>query len=269
MDSMLRTIFLVFSWINSNFSRNGKVWSHIQLSCTAKVTKFQQQLPKLQIMAELHQKVIRHLLVGEAAGAISHCFSLTRLTARIWTTLATTPRCRLRRRSFVPCPDFSSHRTFCLTRLFISLDLSSHRTFCSGPQDTYPCALWRGWWWLQRQAVSGQQGCSIKLPLPSQQDNANDCGGLAIAFAVDLCYGIDASWVMYNKTGMKAHLLSCSIEDGKMKQFPSVKKDGRQPHVMKLKLSWVFGFCANCNENWKISLYIKCDAHVSVSPFDF
>ncbi len=79
------------------------------------------------------------------------------------------------------------------------------------------------------------QGCSIELPLPSQQDNANDGGGFAIAFAVDLCQGLDASQVTYNKTGMRAHLLSC-FEDGKMKQFPSVKKDGRQPHVMKLQL---------------------------------
>ena len=60
-------------------------------------------------------------------------------------------------------------------------------------------------------------------------------GGVAIAFAVDLCQGIDTSQVTYNKTGMRAHL-SC-FEDGKMKQFPSVKKHGRQPKVMKLQLS--------------------------------
>ncbi len=49
------------------------------------------------------------------------------------------------------------------------------------------------------------QGCSIALPLPSQ-DNANDCGIFAIAFAVDLCHGIEPSRVTYIKTGMRAVL---------------------------------------------------------------
>ncbi len=65
---------------------------------------------------------------------------------------------------------------------------------------------------------------------------------------MDLCHGIDASWVTYNKTGMRAHLLSC-FEDVKMRQFPSVKKHGGQLHVVKLQLSGAFGFGANCNEN--------------------
>ena len=180
----------------------------------------------------------------------------------------------------VLCPDFLSHQTFCLTGLFTSPDISSHRTFhltrlfvspdfSLRTQNTHPHALWQGRWrlrLLQQPAVSGQQGCSIKLPLPSQQDNANDCRGVAIAFAVELCHGIDASLVAYNKTGMRAHL--SGFEEGKMKQFPLVKKHRRQPHVMKLQLSWVFGFCANYNESWNLSLYIKCNAHVSVCPFD-
>ncbi len=77
------------------------------------------------------------------------------------------------------------------------------------------------------------QECSVESPLPSQQDNANDCGGFAIAFAVDLCQGIDPSRVTFDKMGMRAHLLAC-FEDGTMKQLPSVKKYGRQPHIMKL-----------------------------------
>ena len=78
-------------------------------------------------------------------------------------------------------PDFSSHQTFRLTRLFVLPDFLSYQTFCSEPQDTHSHVLWRGWQWLQQlQAVSGQQGCSIKLPLPSQQDKANDWGFLPL-----------------------------------------------------------------------------------------
>ncbi len=137
-------------------------------------------------------------------------------------------------------PDFLSHRTFCLTGLFVSLDFLSHWTFClTGLFVSLDFSL-RTTGYTPRLALMGMMMAAAAAMASSKQTAGTlhqiTLWGVCHCICSGLVSWVDPSQVTYNKTGMRAHLLSC-FEDGKMKQFPSVKKHGRQPHVMKLQLS--------------------------------
>ena len=57
-------------------------------------------------------------------------------------------------------------------------------------------------------------------------DGAVDCGVIAIAFATDLCHGLDPVAVTYDQEKMRQHLLTC-LENKKLEPFPRMEKAGK------------------------------------------
>ena len=62
-----------------------------------------------------------------------------------------------------------------------------------------------------------------------RQTNSSDCGVLSIAFAYDLCSGIDPCQARYDHQLIRQHLLDC-LEDCKLSCFP-VGSDRRSTRV--------------------------------------
>ena len=62
-----------------------------------------------------------------------------------------------------------------------------------------------------------------------RQTNSSDCGILSIAFAYDLCSGIDLCQARYDHQLIRRHLLDC-LEDCKLSCFP-VGSDRRSTRV--------------------------------------
>ena len=61
----------------------------------------------------------------------------------------------------------------------------------------------------------------LKLEKTQQQRNSSDCGIFAIAFATDLCYGIDPSKCSHGDgQELRSHFLKC-LQEGNIKPFPS------------------------------------------------
>ena len=75
----------------------------------------------------------------------------------------------------------------------------------------------------------------LHYPHVDQQENGNDCGPYAVAFATSLCHDINPSKVMY-PGDLRGHILSC-FEKGSMTPFPSINKRGRirKPFELKIK----------------------------------
>ena len=62
--------------------------------------------------------------------------------------------------------------------------------------------------------------CSEKV---QKQLGGSDCGLMALAFATDLCHGLDPATQRYSQFEMRQHFVSC-LESGKMKPFPKTNR---------------------------------------------
>ena len=72
-----------------------------------------------------------------------------------------------------------------------------------------------------------------------KQSGGVDCGLFAIAFSVDLCYGIDPSAVVYDQSRMRKHLIEC-FDKMKLTQFPLFQTDpsGVKPNQSHVSWEW-------------------------------
>ena len=62
--------------------------------------------------------------------------------------------------------------------------------------------------------------CNEKV---QKQLGGSDCGLMALAFATDLCHGLDPATQRYSQFEMRQHFVSC-LESGKMKPFPKTNR---------------------------------------------
>ena len=65
-----------------------------------------------------------------------------------------------------------------------------------------------------------------------KQINASDCGLFSLAFATDLCHGIDPVTQAYDQEKMRAHYVSC-LESREMVPFPRTSR--RVPYHLTKK----------------------------------
>ena len=105
-----------------------------------------------------------------------------------------------------------------------------------------------------------QQICSIFMPTErlislefvavDRQNNSNDCGVFALAFATALCAGEDPQYLHFNTEGtsMRDHLLQC-LENGAIQPFPSeMLKRRRARRDMKNDKIEVFCTCRSTED---------------------
>ena len=70
-----------------------------------------------------------------------------------------------------------------------------------------------------------------------EQSGGVDCGLFAIAFSVDLCYGIDPSAVLYDQSRMHKHLIQC-FDKMKLTRFPRFRTDPSEVKPNQSHVSW-------------------------------
>ena len=87
-----------------------------------------------------------------------------------------------------------------------------------------------------------------------KQVGINDCGLFALAFATDLCHGLDPTTQKYSQKEMRHHYVSC-LQSGKMTPFP--KTERRVPyHLSSNKISIpIFCLCRLPNDKQE---YVEC-----------
>ena len=114
-----------------------------------------------------------------------------------------------------------------------------------------------------------QQICSILMPTErlislefvavDRQNNSNDCGVFALAFATALCAGEDPQYLHFKTEGtsMRDHLLQC-LENGAIQPFPSeMLKRRRARRDMKNDKIEVFCTCRSTEDKDMLGC-VKC-----------
>ena len=89
-----------------------------------------------------------------------------------------------------------------------------------------------------------------------RQLGSSDCGFFALAFATDLCHGLDPSTQSYNQKGIRQHYVHC-LESGRMTPFPKTNK--RVHYYMSCNKTNVPIFCLCRLPNNKKE-YVECSA---------
>ena len=76
---------------------------------------------------------------------------------------------------------------------------------CTLPHSTQKmiCALF----------VSHEPNVTLRFIDVDRQNNANDCGLYALAFASTLCSGKDPRYITLSKTDLRKHLLQCLMQN--------------------------------------------------------
>ena len=87
-----------------------------------------------------------------------------------------------------------------------------------------------------------------------KQINLSDCGLFALAFATDLCHGVDPQTQAYDQENMRAHYVSC-LESHEMIPFPKTSR--RVPYHVTKKMTTVAIFCVCRMPNDKKE-YVQC-----------
>ena len=86
-----------------------------------------------------------------------------------------------------------------------------------------------------------------------RQVGGSDCGLFSLAFATDLCHGIDPINQKYNQGSMRQHYVHC-LENGTLSPFPKIEK--RVPFHLGSKKSLVPIYCV-CRPNDEEE-YVQC-----------
>ena len=87
-----------------------------------------------------------------------------------------------------------------------------------------------------------------------RQVGSNDCGLFALAFATDLCNGLDPVNQRYEQGSMRQHYVSC-LENGAMVPFPKTTR--KVPLHISSKKSSVAIYCV-CRMPYDKEEYVQC-----------
>ena len=81
---------------------------------------------------------------------------------------------------------------------------------------------------IQLAQIYGDERDELRVEIcpAQQQDGTVDCGVFAIAFATDLCSGLEPVAAIYDQEKMRQHLLTC-LQNRKLLPFPRMKKAGK------------------------------------------
>ena len=87
-----------------------------------------------------------------------------------------------------------------------------------------------------------------------RQIGINDCGLFALAFATDLCHGLDPVNQKYEQKSMRQHYVRC-LENGAMVPFPKTTR--RVPFHISCNKSSVAIYCL-CRMPYDKEEYVQC-----------
>jgi len=87
-----------------------------------------------------------------------------------------------------------------------------------------------------------------------RQVGANDCGLFSLAFATDLCHGLDPVHLRHDQGSMRQHYVNC-LENGAMVQFPRTTR--RVPFHLNCNKSAVAIYCV-CRLPYDKDEYVQC-----------
>ena len=87
-----------------------------------------------------------------------------------------------------------------------------------------------------------------------RQVGGSDCGLFLLAFATDLCHGIDPTNQKYNQGSIRQHYVNC-LENGAMPPFPKTEK--RVPRHLGSITSSVAIYCV-CRLPYDREEYVQC-----------
>ena len=81
---------------------------------------------------------------------------------------------------------------------------------------------------------------TVRMKEVESQRNGADCGVLAIAYAFDICSGLDPCKVVYDHTSIRSHLAKC-LEDCSYSRFPIVceRESNEVKHVEETEVHCV------------------------------
>ena len=88
-----------------------------------------------------------------------------------------------------------------------------------------------------------------------KQTNSNDCGLFALAFATDLCHGLDPTVQSYNQDNMCKHYINC-LDSHNMVPFPRTSRQVPYHAINKRKAVTIYCVCRMPYD--KKSLYVEC-----------
>ena len=88
-----------------------------------------------------------------------------------------------------------------------------------------------------------------------KQTNSNDCGLFALAFATDLCHGLDPTVQSYDQDNMCKHHINC-LDSHNMVPFPRTSKQVPYHAINKRKAVTIYCVCRMPYD--KKSLYVEC-----------
>ena len=88
-----------------------------------------------------------------------------------------------------------------------------------------------------------------------KQTNSNDCGLFALAFATDLCHGLDPTVQSYDQDNMCKHYINC-LDSYNMVPFPRTSRQVPYHAINKRKAVTIYCVCRMPYD--KKSLYVEC-----------
>ena len=105
-----------------------------------------------------------------------------------------------------------------------------------------------------RMPLSPQDAVTFFNVKVQKQIGGSDCGLFALAFATDLCFGLDPHNQKYKQNEMRQHFICC-VESGKMTPFPKTDR-GVQTHLSYNKTAIkIFCLCRFPNDKKE---YVEC-----------
>ena len=101
--------------------------------------------------------------------------------------------------------------------------------------------------------VSHEPNVTLRFIDVDRQNNANDCGLYALAFASTLCSGKDPRHITFSKTDLRKHLLQCLMQN-EMEPFPG-EKLRRKKMVKETMILEIFCTCRSTEDG----NMVECD----------
>eukprot|EP00731_Ephydatia_muelleri_P002138 Em0001g2138a len=101
--------------------------------------------------------------------------------------------------------------------------------------------------------VSHEPNVTLRFIDVDRQNNANDCGLYALAFASTLCSGKDPRHITFSKTDLRKHLLQCLMQN-EMEPFPG-EKLRRKKMVKETMILEIFCTCRSTQDG----SYLDCE----------
>ena len=105
-----------------------------------------------------------------------------------------------------------------------------------------------------RMLLAAQDTVTFENEKVQKQVGSSDCGLFSLAFATDLCFGLEPKNQKYNQKEMRQHFVCC-LESGKMTPFPKTERRVPLPLSSSKTSVPIFCLCRLPNDKQE---YVEC-----------